>query len=169
MKRIRSFPPVADENATILILGSMPGKESLRQQQYYAHPHNAFWKIMGELYCAHPGLPYAQRLHSLTSARIALWDVLKSCERESSLDSHIRAEQANNFAAFFKRHPHITRVYFNGAKAEQSFQKFVAGRQALPYLEFYRLPSTSAAHAGMRYSEKLEEWKKIVSQDGHRS
>lgn len=163
MKRIRSFPPVADQHATVLILGSMPGMESLRKQQYYAHPANAFWKIMGELCGAHPDMPYAQRLQALTEARIALWDVLKSCERTSSLDSHIRAEQANDFASFFKRHPHITQVYFNGAKAEQSFRKFVLGRQRLPALEFRRLPSTSPAHAGMRYAEKLELWKVIVS------
>ncbi len=162
MQRIRSFPPVADDDATVLILGSMPGKESLRQQQYYAHPANAFWKIMGELVGAHQHLPYEERLRALITAHIALWDVLKSCERESSLDSHIRAEQANDFTSFFKRHPHITHVFFNGAKAEQSFRKFVLEKQELPPQVFQRLPSTSPAHAGMRYAEKLELWKVIV-------
>ncbi len=162
MQRIRSFPPVADEHATVLILGSMPGKESLRQQQYYAHPANAFWKIMGELCSARPDMPYVQRLQALTEAHIALWDVLKSCERKSSLDSHIRAEQANDFTSFFRRHPHITHVFFNGAKAEQSFRKFVLEKQEMPPLVFQRLPSTSPAHAGMRYAEKLELWKSII-------
>lgn len=162
MKRIRSFPPVADGKATVLILGSMPGKESLRQQQYYAHPQNAFWKIMGDLVGADPGLPYPQRLHALTAARIALWDVLHSCEREGSLDSDIAQEEANDFAAFFAKHPNITHVYFNGAKAEQSFKRFVLGKQELPPLEFARLPSTSPAHAGMRYEEKLKMWKEAV-------
>lgn len=162
MKRIRSFPPVADKHATILILGSMPGKESLKQQQYYAHPQNAFWKIMGELTGAQLELPYPQRLQALTAANIALWDVLHSCEREGSLDSDIVQEQANDFAAFFAQHPHITHVYFNGAKAEQSFRRFVLGKQELPPLEFARLPSTSPAHAGMRYEEKLEVWKAAV-------
>lgn len=162
MKRIRSFPPVADKHATILILGSVPGKESLKQQQYYAHPQNAFWKIMGDLVGAHLELPYPQRLQALTAANIALWDVLHSCEREGSLDSDIVQEQANDFAAFFAQHPHITHVYFNGAKAEQSFRRFVLGKQELPPLEFARLPSTSPAHAGMRYEEKLEVWKAAV-------
>jgi hypoxanthine-DNA glycosylase len=152
------FPPVADSDATILILGSMPGKESLKQNQYYAHPQNAFWKIMGELICAYPHLPYEQRLHKLTAVHIALWDVLATCERETSLDSNIRKEQPNDFAAFFNQHPYITRVFFNGAKAEQCFRKFVLGTQKLPPLDFARLPSTSPAHAGMRYAEKLKVW-----------
>ena len=162
MPRLHSFPPVADEHATTLILGSMPGKESLRQNQYYAHPQNAFWKIMGELVDAHPNLPYAQRLALLKSSGIALWDVLASCEREGSLDADIRVEAANDFAAFFARHLHITHVYFNGAKAEQSFKKFVLGKQRLPMLEFVRLPSTSPAHAGMRYEEKLKVWREAI-------
>ena len=95
------FPPVAGNDATVLILGSMPGKESLKQHQYYAHPQNAFWKIMGELVGAHPDLPYPQRLHALTNARIALWDVLETCERQGSLDSDIQNETANDFASFF--------------------------------------------------------------------
>ncbi|MBU0622253.1 MAG: DNA-deoxyinosine glycosylase [Gammaproteobacteria bacterium] len=160
MPRLHSFPPVATKDARVLILGSMPGKASLLHQQYYAHPHNAFWKIMGELIGAHPQLPYEQRLHALTAANIALWDVLKSCERKSSLDAHIRAEEANDFASFFRRYSHITRVFFNGAKAEQSFNRFVMGKQNLPPLEFARLPSTSPAHAGMCYEEKLKVWGK---------
>lgn len=162
MPRLHSFPPVADAHATILILGSMPGQESLRQQQYYAHPHNAFWKIMGDLVGAYPALPYPQRLQALKAAHIALWDVLHSCEREGSLDSDIEQEEANDFASFFAQHPHITHVYFNGAKAEHSFRKFVLGKQALPPLKLLRLPSTSPAHAGMRHEEKLAAWQ-IVS------
>lgn len=159
MPRIRSFPPIADDQARLLILGSMPGKESLKQNRYYAHPQNAFWKIMGELVGAHPHLPYEERLLKLTTAHIALWDVLASCERESSLDTHIRSEKANDFASFFRRHPHISHVFFNGAKAEQSFKRFVLEKQRLPPLEFARLPSTSPAHAGMRYVEKMQTWR----------
>ncbi len=162
MKRIRSFPPVADDSATMLILGSMPGKESLRQHQYYAHPANAFWRIMGDIAGALPALPYAEKLEMLKASGIALWDVLHSCEREGSLDSDIVEEEANNFTTFFARHPDITHVFFNGAKAEQSFARFVTGKQKLPLLEFHRLPSTSPAHAGMRYAEKLRAWKAAI-------
>ncbi|MDD5057141.1 MAG: DNA-deoxyinosine glycosylase [Sideroxydans sp.] len=159
MLPIHSFPPVSIAHAHLLILGSMPGKQSLAQHQYYANPANTFWKIMGELVGAHPSLPYQARLAVLKSCGIALWDVLASCERESSLDAHIKAETANDFAAFFARHAHITHVCFNGAKAEQSFRKFVLEKQTLPPLTFHRLPSTSPAHAGMRYEEKLQAWR----------
>lgn len=163
MSFLHSFPPLADKHATVLILGSMPGKESLRQNQYYAHPQNTFWKIMGELIGAQPSLPYAQRLAILRSSGIALWDVLASCEREGSLDADIRAETANDFATFFVQHPYITKVCFNGSKAEQSFRKFVLGKQRLPPLQFVRLPSTSPAHAGMHYEEKLKTWSVAIS------
>ncbi|MEW5903905.1 MAG: DNA-deoxyinosine glycosylase [Pseudomonadota bacterium] len=159
MPRLISFPPVADRSATLLILGSMPGIKSLHAHEYYAHPHNAFWKIMGALIGATPQLLYPQRLQTLQQAHIALWDVLHSCEREGSLDSDIQAEQANDFASFFVRHPNITRVCFNGTKAEQSFRRYVAAKQALPDLHYTRLPSTSPAHAGMRYEEKLAAWR----------
>jgi len=146
----------------VLILGSMPGKKSLEQNQYYAHPSNAFWKIMGELVSAYPILPYEEKLCVLKSSGIALWDVLASCERKTSLDSHIRKESANDFASFFARHPHITQVFFNGSKAEQCFRKFVQGKQALPPLKFHRLPSTSPAHAGMCYEDKLQAWRTAI-------
>ncbi len=159
MTQIHSFAPVGNAQARVLILGSMPGKKSLQQNQYYAHPSNAFWKIMGDLIGAHPLLPYQERLAVLKISGIALWDVLATCERASSLDAHIRQESANDFAAFFARHAHITQVCFNGAKAEQSFRKCVLGKQALPPLTFHSLPSTSPAHAGMRYAEKLKAWR----------
>lgn len=162
MPRIESFDPASNADARLLILGSMPGRKSLEQHQYYAHPLNTFWKIMSELVGAPPALPYEARLLTLKACGIALWDVLASCERRSSLDTHIRNESANDFASFFTRHPHITQVFFNGAKAEQSFRKFVLPVQKLPPLEFHRLPSTSPAHAGMPYENKLEAWGKIL-------
>lgn len=162
MSHIHSFLPVSDAEARVLILGSMPGNKSLEQNQYYAHPSNAFWKIMGELIDAKPDIPYEERLCLLKSSGIALWDVLASCERKSSLDSHIRKESANDFASFFAQHPHITRVLFNGSKAEQCFRKFVQDKQVLPPLQFRRLPSTSPAHAGMRYADKLLAWQAVI-------
>ena len=147
----------------MLILGSMPGKKSLEQNQYYANPQNAFWKIMGELVGAKPEIPYEERLRLLKSSGIALWDVLASCERKTSLDSHIRKESANDFSSFFARHPRITQVFFNGSKAEQCFRKFVQDKQVLPPLKFCRLPSTSPAHAGMRYEDKLQAWRAVAA------
>ena len=164
MSYSHSFDPVGDADARVLILGSMPGRKSLEANEYYALPQNAFWKIMGELVGAGASVPYKQRLRILKSSGIALWDVLASCERGgSSLDSRISKEIANDFASFFAQHPHIARVFFNGSKAEQSFKKLVQGKQVLPRLEFHRLPSTSPAHAGMRYADKLRAWRTVMS------
>ena len=163
---IRSFDAVADARAVVLILGSMPGKASLQAGRYYAHPQNAFWRIMGELAGADPGLPYAERLERLKSCGIALWDVLRSCSREGSLDSAIdeRSIRPNDFARFFRTHPGITSVFFNGATAERCFLKHVL--PALPasaaHLRLHRLPSTSPAHAGLSYAAKLEAWRVIL-------
>lgn len=165
MTRIHSFPPIARADATVLILGSMPGKASLRAGQYYGHPQNAFWKIMGELAGAGPERPYADRAAVLKAHNIALWDVLKSCTRTSSLDSDIVEDSivANDFAGFFEMHPNIARVYFNGTKAEHAFKKYVFaklnGRHA--DIEFTRLPSTSPANASYSYAQKLDAWRAI--------
>lgn len=167
MTRIRSFPPIADEHARILILGSMPGKESLRAAQYYAHPRNAFWPIMGELAGASPALTYEERALKLKQADIALWDVLASCMRRGSLDADIAPDSIhpNDFAAFFEAHPHIERVYFNGTMAEQSFRKHVLPLLGHLTLRLERLPSTSPANASLRYEQKLEAWKTILTGD----
>ncbi|MFM8331211.1 MAG: DNA-deoxyinosine glycosylase [Candidatus Methylumidiphilus sp.] len=162
MPRIQSFPPIANPHAKILLLGSMPGAESLRAAQYYAHPRNAFWPIMGELFGAGLDREYQIRLEILKSHGIALWDVLASCVRVGSLDSAIEHDAANDFPAFFQVHPHISRVYFNGAMAEKSFHKHVRGLPNPQALQFQRLPSTSPAHAALRYKQKLEAWRVVA-------
>src|SRR3990170_8767558 len=129
---IRSFPPIGAPDAALLILGSMPGRASLLANQYYAHPRNAFWPIMGELFGAGPEMPYARRVRVLKHAGIAVWDVLASCTRGGSLDSDIDEESIvpNDFAWFFGAHPRVQTVFFNGAKAEASFRRYVL--QGLP-------------------------------------
>lgn len=163
MQRIHSFAPIADADATVLVLGSMPGKASLAAGEYYAHQRNHFWAIMGELIGAHPGLPYRGRLRVLRSSQIALWDVLESCIRKTSLDSRIEtgSEVPNDFNAFFLQHPGITHVFFNGAKAEQCFLKHVQPSLESAPLQFQRLPSTSPANAGISYQQKLLAWQSV--------
>lgn len=156
---VYSFPPVADDRARVLILGSMPGVLSLAENQYYAHPRNLFWPIMGSLFGAGRDVAYEQRLRLLQDHRIALWDVLHSCQRDGSLDSDIQYEVANDFATFFNTYPQITHMFFNGGKAESSFRKHV--RDVGQGLVMTRLPSTSPAHASLSFDKKLEAWSQI--------
>jgi hypoxanthine-DNA glycosylase len=166
MNRIFSFPPISSPAARVLVLGSMPGKRSLEMQQYYAHPQNAFWRIMGELFGFDPGLPYPGRVECLQKAGIALWDVMAACERPSSLDSDIVESSivANDFPGFFMQHPQIRGIYCNGAKSWQSYRRHVLGalspeQSAIP---FTRLPSTSPAHATMNFQAKITAWNAIT-------
>ena len=165
MPTVRSFAPVAHVTARILILGSMPGTESLRAGQYYAHPRNLFWPIVGELAGMAPGLRYDRRVAALQRARIALWDVLESCVRDGSLDSRIEKGSlvANDFRSFFQRHPDIAHVFFNGAKAEACYRTRVLPDAGLRPLQYRRLPSTSPANAGMSRERKFEAWRVIRS------
>jgi TDG/mug DNA glycosylase family protein len=166
MPQVQSFAPIASANAKILILGSMPGIASLRAGQYYAHPRNLFWRILGELLGIDPALPYDRRIKALKSARIALWDVLESCEREGSLDADIDDDSLlpNDFGSFFRRHPGITRVFFNGAKAEACYRTRVLPVAGVRPIQYRRLPSTSPAHAAMSYEQKLKAWQ-VISKD----
>ncbi len=167
MSRVRSFKPVANPAARTLILGSMPGRASLAAGQYYAHPRNAFWRLLGEILGFDPALLYATRLRLLRKNRIALWDVLGSCVRPGSLDSAIKKSSVtpNALAPFLRRHPGIKRVLFNGAKAEECFKKYVLPSlpRAFSRLEYRRLPSTSPAHASRSYAEKLKAWRSALS------
>jgi hypoxanthine-DNA glycosylase len=161
---IHSFKPIAAKTARVLILGSMPGVESLRAAQYYAHPRNAFWRLMGDLVGASPDLPYAARTRKLRQAGIALWDVLAACAREGSLDAAIDEQSiiANDLVSFLARHPGITHVYFNGATAERCFRLHVQPALEAGALKLHRLPSTSPAHAARSYADKLRAWRAIL-------
>jgi len=164
-KHDECFPPIARRDAEVLILGSLPGRKSLEMQQYYAHPQNAFWKLITQILGAEWPLPYTRRVETLTAHRIALWDVLAAAERPGSLDSSIvhASALANDFAAFYRAHPQIRRVYFNGRKAEELYCRFVLPRLSAEFahLRYVSMPSTSPAHAGMTFAKKLERWKSI--------
>jgi hypoxanthine-DNA glycosylase len=160
------FPPIAAADARVLVLGSMPSVASLAKQQYYGHERNAFWPIMGRLFGAGPELPYERRQQILRDRGVAVWDVLRECYREGSLDTAIRteSESANDFATFFGGHPLIGDIFFNGRKAEAAF-----GRHVLPIVaelgrefRYTRLPSTSPAHAGRGFEQKLAAWRAVA-------
>ncbi|OBI42046.1 DNA-deoxyinosine glycosylase [Mycobacterium colombiense] len=153
---LRGFPPVVDERATTLILGSFPSAQSLVARQYYANPRNAFWSITGELFGFDAAAPYDGRLTELRSRGVALWDVLHACRRVGSSDSAIEPKSllVNDFGELFEHYPTITAVYFNGAKAADLFRRLATAPERIRYR---RLPSTSPAHA-VRPGAKLAAW-----------
>lgn len=166
MSTINGFSPVADTNAAILILGSMPSIRSLQAQEYYAHPRNSFWFILTTLLADGSELDYEHRTALLVDNRIALWDVLNTCQRKGSLDSAIKDETAltNDFNKFFQEHPLIKTVYFNGSRAQQEYNKKVlpALDSHLADIEYVRLPSTSPAMARLSREQKLQQWAIIL-------
>jgi double-stranded uracil-DNA glycosylase len=163
---LRGFVPIADSCATRLILGSMPGQASLQAGEYYAFTHNAFWRIIEACFDIPCNADYRQRRQALQARGVAVWDVLQSCERASSLDADIVAASvvANDFAQFFRQHPAIRQVYFNGACAEQLYKRHVLPGlgEAFNHIQYYRLPSTSPANARLRFDAKLAAWQVIT-------
>jgi len=162
-----SFQPVADSSASILILGSMPSVKSLEQQQYYAHPRNAFWPIMSVLFEMARELDYGKRCERLIFNHVAVWDVLKACQRQGSLDVNIDTNSmiTNNFNLFLQQHPNIMKIVFNGAKAEQVFNRYVLPtltKQQLAIVRL-RLPSTSPAHASCSIEDKIVIWQQALT------
>ena len=160
------FPPVADARARVLILGSLPGRQSLEKREYYAQPYNAFWRVMGNLLGAGPELDYAARLARLRARGIAVWDVLAAGEREGSLDSAIVPATilVNDFNGFYSEHSGICAVCFNGNTAANLYRRKVLPRlaAAAAALPTHVLPSTSPAYASLRFEQKLERWSAVL-------
>lgn len=156
------FPPIAAPDAQTLILGSLPGQKSLQATEYYAHPQNAFWRIMGDLFAVDGD--YDSRCEQLMRKRIAVWDVLASSVRPGSMDASIELPTAapNNFAGFLSQHRSIERICFNGKKAEQLFFRLVAPLPDAPDMAYAGLPSTSPAYAAMSYEKKRDAWRGIL-------
>ena len=144
----------------------MPGQESLRRQQYYAHPRNAFWFIMNSLIDLKEGTSYIERLDFLKKNQISLWDVIGNCIRPSSLDSDIvnLSEVPNKLDEFCRRHPELEAIAFNGRKARNSFTRHFLrpNKTRWQNLKLIDLPSTSPAHAALRPPAKLKLWQKSL-------
>lgn len=155
-----SFAPIASKDATILILGTMPGTKSLELNQYYGHNQNNFWKFMFIILHEEFSTDYQTRKALLQKNKIALWEVLQFCERIGSLDSAIKNEIANDFETFLEQHPNIKTILFNGQKAAAFFKKYVQLKKEYRLLI---LPSTSPANAGKPFQLKLEEWSTALS------
>lgn len=158
---LEGLPPIVGDGARTLILGNMPSVMSLAAHQYYANPRNGFWRITGEIFGFDPSAPYQDRTAALRARGVAVWDVLRFCRREGSLDSAIESDSmvANDFDSLFETHPGIDRVFFNGAAAEKNFSRLAGIDRPLRYR---RLPSTSPAQT-MRYADKLRAWRQAIA------
>lgn len=156
---IYSFPPLTHPEATVLLLGTMPGVQSLERQQYYGNPRNHFWRILFTI--SNTALPtdYQAKQRLLLQNNIALWDVLQACERQGSLDSAIQEEVPNDFEHFLAAHPKLTHIGFNGQQAAKYFKKYVSVDKRYTLAT---LPSTSPAHAGMSFEAKLAVWRSFL-------
>ncbi|MCP3964934.1 MAG: DNA-deoxyinosine glycosylase [Lentisphaerae bacterium] len=160
-EHIYSFAPFYKSDAEKLVLGSMPGVESLRRQQYYAYPRNAFWRIMGELLHFDYKIPYADRIEHLYNHKIALWDTVHRCVRKGSLDADIVREEANDFQWLLEQCPNIKTIFFNGQASHKLFVRHCS-KMDLPEVEMIVLPSTSPANASWSFEKKLEAWHQVI-------
>jgi len=158
MTECKSFAPQINKNSRILILGSMPGIKSLQMQEYYAHPQNRFWKLMG-IICGFDNLhetDYKNKIQVLLDNKIALWDVIKFCRREGSLDTNIENEIPNDIEKLLRDYPNIKKICLNGNKAYTAFKKYFP--DILISRQCCKMPSTSPANAKFRLEDLYKEW-----------
>jgi hypoxanthine-DNA glycosylase len=161
-ERLQGLPPVLGRATRLLVLGSFPGAASLRAQQYYAHPRNQFWPLLGALWGLDlVALPYARRLAELRRRGLGLWDVYASCRREGSLDQAIEDAELNDLASLRRRAPQLRCVAHNGGESARAMKQVAA----LGYTVL-KLPSTSPAHASWSFERKRAAWQAAFERAG---
>lgn len=158
MRQVHEFGPVYDENSEILILGSFPSVKSREVKFYYGHPQNRFWKLLAALYAAKEPASIPEKKSFLTRRRIAVWDVIESCEIAGSSDSSIRNVKVNDIGRILCE-AKIQTIYANGKKAGQLYQKYV---EPVTGRSIVGLPSTSPANAAFSMERLAESWKRIL-------
>ena len=158
MNRGHSFMPLINPQSRMLIIGSLPGVESLRQQQYYAHPRNAFWRIVYAIHGDTLDDDYSLRCKFILSKNLALWDVCGSAKRIGSADAKMVDVEPNDIAGLLSDYPNIRQIILNGRKAEKEYRRFF-GKLTIPAVY---APSTSPALASMTFDEKLSAWRNAL-------
>ena len=162
---LTGLSPLVCAQTRLLILGSFPGAASLAAQQYYGHPRNHFWPILQAIWPSSPvntcARSYQIRSTWLLSNCLGVWDVYAACEREGSLDSHIRSPVRNDLASLRELCPNLAAIAHNGG---ESFKHAIHTRQL--GLPVYRLPSSSPANASWSFERKLAAWREVFEQHG---
>ena len=148
------FKPIVFKDTEILILGSFPSIKSFEKNFYYAHPRNQFWKIL-ESITSYPVNNRDQKIWLLKECKFGLWDMIKSCQRDNSLDSSLEDEEVNDLASFLEEHPNIKKLAFTGKKSEALFKTHFSHLE----IETVYLPSPSASYAKMKFEEKVKIYK----------
>lgn len=149
--------PIVFEDSDTLILGSFPSIKSFEEEFYYAHPKNQFWRLLSEIYGAKAETK-EKRIELLRGAKIAVWDVIASCERQNSSDANLKDAKPNDIEGLLAKHPNIKRILFTGRIAEKLYFKHFS-RIGLPAT---LLPSPSPAYAAMNFEDKLLAWQRIL-------
>lgn len=154
---------VVNNETKVLVVGSMPGVQSLKKQQYYGNPRNHFWGIMSALTAEQIPDEYNERLALLLRHHIGVWDAIASCERQGSLDAAIKHEVPNDFASLFAKYPQIEAVFFNGGKAFTVFKRHI-GFDVLGDRHYEQLPSTSPIPGKniKTFEQKVEAWRALA-------
>jgi hypoxanthine-DNA glycosylase len=158
MEQFEGFPPISDDKATILIVGSMPSVTSIERGEYYGHPTNDFWPIISSIYNVE-FTTYQDKVDALNEHHIALWDVLASCEREKSKDNSIKNGRIHDFPHFFREHPYIGKIVANGKVA---YNQLLLIKKDIDKIPFYYAPSTSKAYP-LAFSQKVALWTALLS------
>ncbi len=160
--RLLGLPPLAARDARLLVLGSFPGAASLAARQYYAHPRNHFWPILGAIWRLDlPALPYARRVAQAQRRGLAVWDVYAACRRKGSLDSAIEQPEPNDLAGLVAQLPRLAAIAHNGGESARAMR--LTRTLGLPV---YRLPSTSPANASWTFERKLAAWREVFAEAG---
>ena len=156
--QLHNIPPLFDENSEILILGSFPSQKSREAQFFYGHPQNRFWSVLSAVLGEKTPQSIEEKREMLLKNRIALWDVIKSCEIVGSSDSSIKNAVPNDISGIIKK-SNIKKIFVNGKTAEKYYKKYILDSTQIPASV---LPSTSPANAAYSLERLIDEWKVIL-------
>ncbi|MBR3303418.1 MAG: DNA-deoxyinosine glycosylase [Bacteroidales bacterium] len=164
-ERKLGLAPLVGDNPRVLVLGSLPGDESIRRQEYYGHPKNLFWRVLAAVFDDSVPYSYSDKKAFLAKHHVALWDVLSSADRKGSLDSKIQGEERNDIAGFLAEHSSIKCIVLNGGKAAREFKKI---QKVSPWvfrdIAICEFTSTSplSVSAGWPFERIVAQWKQIL-------